>query len=218
MGLKVQPISHKSTKKLQLKERHDRILDVARGLFEAQGYQGTTTAQIAREAGVPEGTLFEDFPTKRDLVFSLLERDMEVYLDFLELQLRGIEGSLNRIRKFVWSHLYTWRKRRFVARFLILEIRQDPRFEESAAYHLSCRYIQLLLNLIKEGIEDGSIGPEVNPEMVMHLILGAIDHTVLPWALKEEPFDVDASAKDLCDLIFKGIRPGVASVRKAVSK
>jgi TetR/AcrR family fatty acid metabolism transcriptional regulator len=179
---------------------------VARALFEEKGYQGTTTAQIAAAAEVPEGTLFEDFRTKRDLVFAVLEGDIEVYLDFLELQLRGIEGALNRIRKFIWSHLYTWRRRRFIARFLILEVRQDPGFLQSHAYDQLRRYNENLTGLIEEGIEEGSIREDADIEMTRNLIIGGLEQTALQWALKEEPFDVDASTKQLCGLIFRAIQ------------
>ena len=155
---------------------------------------------------MPEGTLFEDFRTKRDLVFAVLERDIEVYLDFLELQLRGIEGALNGIRKFIWSHLYTWRRRRFIARFLILELRQDPGFYQSHAHDLMQRYDAALMGLIKEGIEEGSIRADVNTETVRNVIFGGIEQTALQWALNEEPFDVDASAKELCGLVFRAIQ------------
>lgn len=199
-------LSSITRKKPQTEERRERILDAARVLFEARGYQGTTTAQIAGAAGVPEGTLFEDFRTKRDLVFALLERDIEVYLDFLELQLRGIEGALNRVRKFVWSHFYTWKRRRFIARFLILEIRQDPGFYESHAHKLIRRYQEDLTGLIREGVEEGSIRADVDIGMVRNVIFGGIEQTALDWALKEEPFDVDASTKRLCELVFRAIQ------------
>jgi len=131
---------------------------------------------------------------------------MEAYVHFLELHLRGIEGVLNRIRKFIWSHLYVWRKSRFVARFLILEMRQDPGFCESAAYGIVRRYDDLLLSFIREGIEDGSIRPDLDPVMVLNLILGGIEQVALPWASREEPFDVDASAKGLCELVFRAVQ------------
>jgi AcrR family transcriptional regulator len=199
-------VKRNANKRQQPQDRREKILDVARVLFEEKGYQGATTAQIAATAGVPEGTLFEDFRTKRDLAFALLERDIEVYLDFLELQLRGIEGALNRIRKFIWSHLYTWRRRRFIARFLILEIRQDPGFYQSHAHNLIQRYDEHLMALIKEGIEEGSIRADANAEMVRKLIFGGIEQTALDWALREEPFDVDACTKQLCELVFRAIQ------------
>jgi AcrR family transcriptional regulator len=199
-------IKKKTNKRQPPQDRRERILAAARALFEEKGYQGATTAQIAAAAGVPEGTLFEDFRTKRDLVFAVLERDIEVYLDFLQLQLRGIEGALNRIRKFIWSHLYTWRRRRFIARFLILEVRQDPGFYQSHAHDLMRRYDEDFMALIKEGIEEGSIRADVNAETVRNVIFGGIEQMALHWALKEEPFDVDTSTKELCGLVFRAIQ------------
>ena len=199
-------VKKKTNKRQPAQGRRERILDVARDLFEEKGYQGATTAQIAAAAGVPEGTLFEDFRTKRDLVFAVLERDIEVYLDFLELQLRGIEGALNRIRKLIWSHFYTWRRRRFIARFLILEVRQDPGFYQSHAHDLMQRYDEDLMGLIKEGIEEGSIRADANAETVRSVIFGGIEQMALHWALKEEPFDVDTCTKELCGLVFRAIQ------------
>jgi len=45
-----------------------RIVDVALGLFEANGYEATTTAQIAAAAGVTPMTFFRHFPTKAAVV------------------------------------------------------------------------------------------------------------------------------------------------------
>jgi AcrR family transcriptional regulator len=49
-------------------EKERAILDAAQRLFGERGYTETTTAQIARTAGVTERTLFKYFPTKADLL------------------------------------------------------------------------------------------------------------------------------------------------------
>ena len=45
-----------------------RLLAAARSLFAERGYAATTTAQLAQEAGVAEGTVFHHFATKRALL------------------------------------------------------------------------------------------------------------------------------------------------------
>jgi AcrR family transcriptional regulator len=49
----------------------ERILAVALRLFTSQGFHGTPTAQISREAGVSTGTLFHYFPDKNTLIDQL---------------------------------------------------------------------------------------------------------------------------------------------------
>jgi AcrR family transcriptional regulator len=53
------------------------IVDVASRLFVEHGYQQTTLARIAEEANVAPSTFFNYFPTKVDIVFSMLDAVIE---------------------------------------------------------------------------------------------------------------------------------------------
>ena len=54
-----------------------RILAAARKLFAAHGFKGTTTASIAREAGLNEALIFRHFPGKKDLYTAILRDKLE---------------------------------------------------------------------------------------------------------------------------------------------
>ncbi len=49
-----------------------RILETTLGLLKSQGFETTTTRDIAREAGIAAGTLFNYFPTKEAIVMQLV--------------------------------------------------------------------------------------------------------------------------------------------------
>jgi AcrR family transcriptional regulator len=55
-------------------ERRNQILDAAARLFAQKGYKGATIREIAREAGVAEGTIYNYFDSKHDLLISLPQR------------------------------------------------------------------------------------------------------------------------------------------------
>ncbi len=57
--------------------RRLRIVEAAADLFAELGYAATSTARIAREAGVSEGTLFHHFPSKRSLLARVGEQEAE---------------------------------------------------------------------------------------------------------------------------------------------
>jgi AcrR family transcriptional regulator len=59
--------------RLPAKERKAAVLDCACGIFSAGSYHGTTTAEIARKAGVTEPVLYRHFESKRDLYLAVLE-------------------------------------------------------------------------------------------------------------------------------------------------
>jgi len=54
-------------------DRRAAVLDCACGIFSTGSYRGTTTAQIARLAGVTEPVLYRHFASKRDLYLAVLE-------------------------------------------------------------------------------------------------------------------------------------------------
>jgi AcrR family transcriptional regulator len=53
---------------MDVDDKRERILLTALRLFIEQGFQGTPTAQIAKECGVATGTLFHYFKTKDELI------------------------------------------------------------------------------------------------------------------------------------------------------
>jgi AcrR family transcriptional regulator len=63
----------RSLRQEQAAERRAQILEVALGLFARQGFDGTSTKQIAQSAGIAEGLIFHYFPTKAQLLTAVLQ-------------------------------------------------------------------------------------------------------------------------------------------------
>jgi AcrR family transcriptional regulator len=62
-----------STTRLPAAERREALIDTALKVFSEGSYRGTTTAEIAREAGVSEPILYRHFESKRDLYLACIE-------------------------------------------------------------------------------------------------------------------------------------------------
>src|SRR5215208_2622759 len=66
-----------TARQLQAAARREQILRTALKLFAAQGFDATSTRQIAREVGIAEGLIFHYFPTKASLLAAILEDRLE---------------------------------------------------------------------------------------------------------------------------------------------
>ena len=66
-----------TSRQRQAAARREQILATALGLFAAQGFDATSTKQIAKEAGIAEGLIFHYFPTKASLLTAILEDRLE---------------------------------------------------------------------------------------------------------------------------------------------
>src|SRR5437660_202336 len=60
-------------RRLPHEERHQEILDAARGIFARKGFHGTSTADIAAGAGCSEPMLYKHFPSKLTLFAAVLQ-------------------------------------------------------------------------------------------------------------------------------------------------
>ncbi len=59
--------------RLPAAERRQALIDIALEVFTGGSYRGTTTAEIAREAGVSEPILYRHFDSKRDLYLACID-------------------------------------------------------------------------------------------------------------------------------------------------
>ena len=75
--------------RLPAKERKAAVLECACGMFSSGSYRGTTTADIAREAGVTEPILYRHFASKRDLYLAVLEESWSRLHDLWEQAVAG---------------------------------------------------------------------------------------------------------------------------------
>jgi AcrR family transcriptional regulator len=62
-----------TTTRLPAAQRRQAIVDIALRVFSEGSYRGTTTAEIAREAGVSEPILYRHFASKRELYFAAID-------------------------------------------------------------------------------------------------------------------------------------------------
>jgi AcrR family transcriptional regulator len=66
-----------TTRQRMAAARREQILETALKLFAERGFDGTSTRQIAKEAGIAEGLIFHYFPTKGSLLTAILEDRLE---------------------------------------------------------------------------------------------------------------------------------------------
>ncbi len=66
--------SKAARQRLPRKRREAQILDAATRIFASKGYRAATTREIAAEAGVSEGTIYNYFASKYDLLIAMSKR------------------------------------------------------------------------------------------------------------------------------------------------
>ena len=91
----------------QPKNKKQQLLDTALALFVNQGIYATSTASIAKTAGVATGTLFHHFPSKDALVLELYKNiKQEFALQIAPFELDA--AKLEQQAKVIWQQAIDW--------------------------------------------------------------------------------------------------------------
>ena len=189
--------------------RMDGILDAAQALFCEKGYEGTAVAGVAARLGVVEGTVFKYFPTKRELLLSVLERwYRKMSMDY-SADLAGVEGAKARLRLLVWRHLRSLRDDPQLCRLMFREVRSGADYRGSRIHDLNRRYAGMLMAVVQDGIKSREFRADVSPALVRDLVYGGIEHHA--WAYlygageRRAKLDIDAVTGGIMSVLEKGI-------------
>jgi TetR/AcrR family transcriptional regulator, fatty acid metabolism regulator protein len=191
--------------RLPREQRIAGIMRCARELFGERGYEQTSTADIAARAGVVEGTLYRYFPSKRDLLVSVVESFYEQILADYERQLQGVRGTWNRLRFLIWKHLSVLHDEPAMCRLIVHELRPSTQYRQSIVFELNRRYTERTLAVIKEGIASGELRADVPLSVVRDLIFGCAEHHTWAYLRGEGQFSPDDSADAITDLVYQGL-------------
>ncbi len=87
-----------------VEERRHQIIRAATKLFSEEGYYTTTILQIAREAKVSTGLIYQYFGDKDDILFLTLKHVLDTYENEIPRQLEGLTHPVERLCRAIWAY------------------------------------------------------------------------------------------------------------------
>jgi TetR/AcrR family transcriptional regulator, fatty acid metabolism regulator protein len=182
-----------------------KIAQALRALLEDKDFNSITTSEIAAASGMNEALIYRYFGNKRELLHSLMKEFHYQFYRDIQQGISGIKGSLNKIRKIIWEHIYIFERDPVYARILLLELGSYLGFYESSTYELFKEYTTLIKNIIQEGVETGEIRTDIPIWSIRQIVLGAIHYMCLPKVIQKKEIITDELTEDICNIIFNGI-------------
>src|SRR5262245_55757880 len=137
--------------------KRERILEAAVRVFAEKGFYGAKVSEIAREAGVADGTIYLYFKSKDDLLISLFEDRMAQINGALREKLATEPNALARLRRFIEMHLELVENRRELVEVLTVELRQSSKFMREYKNPKFAEFLKILAAVIDEGQRSGEL-------------------------------------------------------------
>jgi TetR/AcrR family fatty acid metabolism transcriptional regulator len=205
---KAQKANGAPSKRRRASDKRDRILKAAVKVFAKNGFHATRVSEVAKAAGVADGTIYLYFKSKEELLVSLFEDRVEKLLAFMKDELPKQETAQSRLRALVEMQLGLLEGERELAEVITVILRQSTRLmKEFAAPHFLA-YLEAIAKIIAEGQEAGEFRTDVSPSIAARAIFGALDGVTLTWALgRAEQGALARAATQLGDVLLRGLAP-----------
>jgi AcrR family transcriptional regulator len=169
------------------------IREAAVSLMARHGYEAMSMRQLATEVGVQAAALYRYFPTKQDLLFTLLNEHMETLIAAWDAARPRNADPAVRLASFVDNHIRFHVARRHSTHVSNMELRSLSHERLSHMLRLRTRYEKELRQILREGAEDGSFVMEdvgLTAMAIIQMITG-----VIVWFRPDERLSVDEVTK-----------------------
>lgn len=188
------------------KDKHQQIIDAATRIFARKGFFQARVSDIAREAGVADGTIYLYFDNKDDILISLFEEQMKAVLDDMIGKLAEETDPVEKLRQFALAHLSLIEKNKNMAEIIQVELRQSSRFMKEYKNERFAQYLDLIADIIEEGQQKGVFRPDIIPGIAKRAFFGALDEMSRFWVLSSrKEYDIRTAAQQISSYFLQGI-------------
>ena len=164
-----------------------RIKDAASDLFVQKGFDDTTTRAIASRAGVGLGTVFVYAPTKRDLLFMIVNEDLQEVVQSAADMVKPIGSMLDNLLRVFRAHYRYFGQRPALSRLALREMIFYAAGPEATKFLKTReRLIGLISEIVEFAIEQKEISPQEDPKTIAWIIFSIYQIEVRHWLSTDE--------------------------------
>ncbi|MEL6787281.1 MAG: TetR/AcrR family transcriptional regulator [Cyanobacteria bacterium J06607_15] len=184
-----------------------KILKAALQLFAKRGYEGTTTKDLAKSAGVAEGTLFRHFSNKKAILVEVATAGWVDILTDLLTELSEM-GSYKAVSQVMRRRMLNMQQNKNLMQVCFIEAQYHPELRESIQSEVISKMTDVAEAFFETAMEKGIYRP-MNPKIVARVFLGIFaiagfseDTIMNPDA---SPQAMQEMAEGISDIFLRGV-------------
>ena len=197
-------------------DKRDRILRAAIGIFSQKGFFNSKVSEIARAAGVADGTIYLYFKNKDDLLISLFEEKMGEVVAGVREKIEAGAGALEKLRIFIDYHMGLLEQDSGLVEVLQVELRQSNKFLKDYSPVKFFEYLEAISDILEEGKREGVFRDDFNVRVARRAIFGALDELCMTYVLSRRPmYQPSATSGEVFRILAEGLcAPGTGAPQR----
>jgi TetR/AcrR family fatty acid metabolism transcriptional regulator len=190
----------------RVNNKKERIIEAAIKVFARKGFYNAKVADVAKKAGVADGTIYLYFKNKDDLLISLFETKMEAFLQHFSSLATNDNPADEKLRKFISLYFQLIEEDQDLAEVFQVELRQSSKFLKHYHNQNFIDFLNLIGAIIHDGKTQGLFRNDINIHNMKLMIFGALDELARQWILTDEPdHDLKQTAQETSDVFLKSM-------------
>lgn len=186
-------------------DKREAILRAAIRVFAHNGYFSSKVADIAREAGVADGTVYLYFKSKEEILHSIFDRSMEEAIAEGRQKLADLTDPREKLRQIALLHLERMGSDRDLAVVFQVELRGSTKFMQEFSAAGFAEYLGLIRSTFEEGQQAGVFRHDLNSKVVAKVLFGALDEMATNWILSKRRYKLAPLADQVLDIFLNGV-------------
>jgi len=186
-------------------DKRESILRAATHVFARNGYFNSKVADIARVAGVADGTVYLYFKSKEEILRSIFDRGIEILIAEARELIAGAADPRERLRRIARLHLERLGADRDLAVVFQVELRGSTKFLEEFSAAGLAEYLRLIREVFEEGQRAGQFRKDLNAKLVAKILFGALDEMATNWILSKRRYKLAPMADEVLDIFLNGV-------------
>ncbi|EIM05659.1 hypothetical protein A1A1_15124 [Planococcus antarcticus DSM 14505] len=188
------------------KPKYKQIIDAAVIVIAENGYHQAQVSKIAKQAGVADGTIYLYFKNKEDILISVFQEKMGVFVSKLEEIISRDLSAPTKMGLMIESHFELLAGDTHLAIVTQLELRQSNHEIRLKINNVLREYLKLMDEILVKGIEDGEFDRTMDIRLARQMVFGTMDETITTWVMNDHKYDLVELAPQVQRLLLKGMQ------------
>lgn len=188
------------------KPKYKQIIDAAVIAIAESGYHQAQVSKIAKQAGIADGTIYLYFKNKEDILISLFEEKMGVFVENLQQIIKDENSASEKLGQMIENHFQVLANDRHLATVTQLELRQSNKEIRMKINAVLKEYLKMIDQIIIEGMVSGEFNPSMDVRIARQMVFGSIDEISTTWVMAEYRYDLMEQAPKVKQLLLNGLK------------
>ncbi|MCT4619960.1 MAG: TetR/AcrR family transcriptional regulator [Marinisporobacter sp.] len=187
------------------KGKRQLIIEGAMKIFCRDGFHKAKVSEIAAEAGVGKGTIYEYFDSKKQLFIEMMKYYADIYYEELIESMEKEQDIIDKFKRYILLEEEVMTKHGDLAQIFMREAHSIGLEVHKIMQTRRKKQIDFFANLIQEGITEGTFR-NIPPHTAALTFMGSVHHMLVSKIFIKDDFSEKINMEDLHDLLFNGIK------------